>query len=99
MPIDSPIDMRNQPSARLVGDLRSANTKASAMPIASSEVMMWGVVSIIGDRPLRALVVCPHLEAFLHPAVELFGDFRVVVEHLLGVGLRVLDAAKVGIGL
>src|SRR6185437_12980266 len=50
MPIEIPTEARNSPSARLVGELRSAITNASAIPIASSAVMIWGVVSITSGR-------------------------------------------------
>src|SRR5262249_30326501 len=97
MAMEIPTDIRKSPSARVGGELRSAITNASAMPIASSDVMICGVVSI--KRALTLLRGRGFPEALFHLAVELFGDFRVVVEHFLGVRIRILDAAELGIGL
>jgi hypothetical protein len=96
-PIDTPTDARNSASARLVGELRSATMNTSAIPIASSEVMMCGVVSIA--ILVRLFTGFDPAEAFFHLAVELLGDRGIVIQHLLRVGLRVLDAAQVGVGL
>src|SRR5262249_36174176 len=97
MPIETPTDMRKRPSARVGGELRSAITNASAMPIASSDVMISGVGS--SKRTVTLLRRRGFAEAFFHPAIELFGDLGVVIEHLLRVGIGVLDTAQVRVCL